>query len=267
MNFGSLSLDDGNLTLDDREAYEEAINDPIAARYVRKYVNGRELINGLDRWCLWLVDVQPKELRSSAFLRRRVEAVKEFRSRSKRKSTVEAAMTPWLFGENHQPMKKFFAIPVVFSSRREYATCDLLDAEVIAGQKLHTCVDSDGFVFAVAESAMFMVWQKAIGGRLKSDCQFSNTVVWNNLPLPKIRASLRDEIIAAGKMVLSVRTNYPGQSLADLYDPDYMPVDLRKAHEALDKVVDVAFGASKPCRSEEERLEVLFAQYLNMTID
>lgn len=112
---------------------------------------------------------------------------------------------------------------------------------------------------------MFMAWQKAVGGRLKSDPGFSNTVVWNTLPLPAVDDAMRTKIIEAGKAVLSARANHPGQSLADLYDPDYMPVDLRKAHEALDKVVDVAFGASNPCRSEDERLEVLFRRYREMT--
>ena len=264
VNFGSLSLDDGNLTLDSREDYEEAIADPIAAKYVRRYVNGRELINGIERWCLWLVDAQPSDLRNSPVLKRRVEAVKMFRGRSKRKATVEAAATPWLFGENHQPNEKYFAIPVVFSSRREYATCDLLDSSVIAGQKLHTCVDFDGFVFAVAESSMFMTWQKAVGGRLKSDCQFSNTIVWNNLPLPKLDDGTRQMIIGAGRGILHVRGEYPDQSLADLYDPLVMPASLRKAHQELDRVVDVAFGASKMCESNEERLQLLFDSYLRM---
>ena len=265
VNFGSLSLDGGNLTIDSREDYEEVMADPIAAKYVRRYVNGRELINGIDRWCLWLVDAQPSDLRNSSVLKHRVEAVKVFRSRSKRKATVEASVTPWLFGENHQPNGKYFAIPVVFSSRREYATCSLLDKSVIAGQKLHTCVDSDGFVFAVAESSKFMTWQKAVGGRLKSDCQFSNTIVWNNLPLPKLDDHTRQMIVNAGQGILRIRDNYPGQSLADLYDPLTMPADLRRAHCELDRVVDVAFGASKPCESNDDRLRVLFDSYLRMT--
>lgn len=267
VNFGSLSLDDGNLTLDTREEYDEAMADPIAAKYVRRYVNGRELINDIDRWCLWLVDVQPSDLRNSTVLKNRVEAVKTFRANRKRKATVEASLTPWLFGENHQPDATYFAIPVVFSSRREYATCDLLDKSVIAGQKLHTCIDTDGFVFSIAESSMFMTWQKAVGGRLKSDCQFSNTIVWNNLPLPKLDEDTRRAIASAGQAVLQARQNHDGQSLADLYDPLVMPADLRKAHRELDKVVDVAFGSPAPCASNDERLRVLFAGYARMTGD
>lgn len=265
VNFGSLSLDDGNLTIEGHDDYAKAMNDPIASRYVRKYVNGKELINDIDRWCLWLAEATPSDMRKSAFIRERVDKVKKFREASKRKATVEASKTPWLFGENHQPTGKFLAIPVVFSERREYATCALLPEEVIAGQKLHTCSDPNGINFSIAESSMFITWQKAIGGRLKSDCQFSNTVVWNNLPLPQLSDELRQEIIEAGRGIIDARAKHEGQSLADLYDPDFMPADLRKAHQRLDKVVDVAFGARKPCANNEERLQVLFDRYVEMT--
>ena len=147
----------------------------------------------------------------------------------------------------------------------EYAICDYYSPDIIAGDKVYTCSDLDGFNFAIVESSMFMTWQKAIGGRLESRCNFSNTVVWNNLPLPAISEELRGKVIAAGKAVLDARANYPGQSLADLYDPDYMPVDLRKAHQELDKVVDRAFGASKPCRTNDERVKILFNNYAQMT--
>ena len=265
VNFGSLSLDDGNLTIEGHDDYAKAMSDPIASRYVRKYVNGKELINDIDRWCLWLAEATPSDMRKSAFIRERVDKVKKFREVSKRKATVEASKTPWLFGENHQPAGKFLAIPVVFSERREYATCALLPEEVIAGQKLHTCSDPNGINFSIAESSMFITWQKAIGGRLKSDCQFSNTVVWNNLPLPQLSDELRQEIIEAGRGIIDVRAKHEGQSLADLYDPDFMPADLRKAHQRLDKVVDVAFGAKKPCANNDERLQVLFDRYVEMT--
>ena len=112
---------------------------------------------------------------------------------------------------------------------------------------------------------MFITWQKAIGGRLKSDCRFSNTVVWNNLPLPRLSDELRQEVIKAGRDIIDVRAEHEGSSLADLYDPDFMPADLRKAHQRLDKVVDVAFGAKKPCASNDERLQILFDQYVKMT--
>lgn len=264
-NFGSMPRDGGNLILDDRQAYEEAMSDAIAAKYVRPFRMGRELINGADRWCLWMVDVEPSDIRKSVFLSKRVNAVKAMREASSAASTRSMARTAWLFGQIAQPHDSYLAIPKVFSGRREYATCDWYTPDIIAGDMVYTCDDRDGFAFAVIESSMFMIWQQTVGGKLKSDCRFSNTVVWNTLPLPQIDDNLRTRIIACGQRILEARKAHSGQSLADLYDPDYMPIDLRKAHAALDKVVDVAFGTGHPCKSNDERLQTLFARYAEMT--
>lgn len=263
---GSQPTDGGNLILDGRKEYDRAMSDPIAAKYVRPFRMGRELINGTNRWCLWMPGVEPSEIKSSSFLRDRVDAVKETRLASRKAVTRGKAMTAWLFDENHQPSTRYLAIPAVFSGRREYATCDWYTSDIIAGNKIYTCADPDGLAFAVIESCMFMTWQKAIGGRLKSDPNFSNTVVWNNLPLPALDDETRTALIEAGRNVLVARANHPGQSLADLYDPDYMPTDLRAAHRELDKVADVAFGARKWLKDDDDaRLQVLFKSYTHMT--
>ena len=265
-NFGSMPLDGGNLLIETLEEHAEAMADPIAAKYVHPFRMGKELINNKERWCLWLVDAEPGEMKKSKFISDRVSACREYREKAtKTGAAYKNRLTPWLFGDNHQPAGKFLAIPAFFSGRREYATCDWYSPEIIAGNKIYTCDDPDGFNFAVLESSMFMTWQKAIGGRLKSDPGFSNTVVWNNLPLPRLSDELRQEIIEAGRSIIDVRAEHEGQSLADLYDPDFMPTDLRKAHQRLDKVVDVAFGAKKPCASNDERLQILFNRYVEMT--
>lgn len=265
--FGSMPLDGGHLLLDTRADYEEAMKDPIATKYVRPFRGSRELINGLERWCLWLVDAEPGEIRKTPFLRKRVEACKEYRESAK--PTGDAYKnrdTPWLFRDDHQPRESYVAIPRVFSGRREYATCDWCSPEIIAGDSCMTCVDPDGFNFAIIESRMFMAWQKGIGGRLKSDCRFSNTVAWNTLPLPEVDADLRGRIVEAGRAVLAARAAHAGQSLADLYDPDVMPVDLRRAHEALDRLVDCAFGADGWLRSDDDaRLRLLLRQYARLS--
>ena len=263
---GSQPTDGGNLILDNREEHDQAISDPIAAKYVRPFRGSRELINGIERWCLWLVDVEPAEIRNSAFLRRRVDAVREMRLASKKAPTRAKATTSWLFDENHQPTGRFLCLPKVFSGRREYATCLSLEPNVIVSDLCYTSPDPDGLAFAVIESRMFIVWQAAVGGRLKSDYRFSNTVVWNNLPLPALDDETRTALIEAGRNVLVARANHPGQSLADLYDPDYMPTDLRAAHRELDKVADVAFGARKWLKDDDDaRLQVLFKSYTRMT--
>ena len=266
-NFGSMPLDNGNLLIETPEGHAEAMADPIAAKYVHPFRMGKELINNKERWCLWLADAEPGDMRKSKFISRRVAACREYRENAtKTGDAYKNRSTPWLFRDNHQPAHNYLAIPAFFSGRREYATCDWYGPEIIAGNKIYTCDDPDGFNFAVMESAMFMTWQKAIGGRLKSDPGFSNTVVWNNLPLPQLSDELRQEIIEAGRGIIDVRTGHEGQSLADLYDPDYMPTDLRAAHRELDKIADVAFGARKWLKDDDDaRLQVLFKSYTHMT--
>ena len=266
-NRGSQPTDGGNLILDTKEEYDEAMADPVAAKYVRPFRMGREMINGIDRWCLWLTDAQPSDLRGSAFLRNRIEACRQYRYNAPQKGDAyKNRDTPWLFRDNLQPDVDYLAIPSVFSGRREYATCDYYSSSIIAGNKIYTSLDPDGFNFAIIESAMFMAWQKGIGGRLKSDCRFSNTLVWNTLPLPPVDDATRSAIIAAGKAVLAARANHPGSSLADLHDPTFMPADLRHAHQDLDKIVDTAFGARAWLRNDNDaRLQILFDDYVKLT--
>ena len=191
--------------------------------------------------------------------------MKASRAASTRDATQKLASTPHLFGENHQPSTRYLGIPRVFSESREFATCDYLEPVVIAGDKVYTCEDPDGFAFGVISSSMFITWQKTVGGRLKSDPSFSNTIVWNNLPLPEVTPELRQQIIEAGKGILAARALHPERSLADHYNPLAMDPELLKAHAALDKVVDKAFGATRVLKSNEERQAILFERYAEMT--
>lgn len=265
-NFGSMPLDNGNLPIETPEEYTEAMADPIAARYVHPIQGGKELIDGRKRWRLWLVDAEPGDMRKSKFIAQRVTACREYRENAtKTGDAYKNRSTPWLFRDNHQPAHDYLAIPKVSGERREYFPCKVSDPSVIASDLLFVIEDPEGLNFAIMESSMFMTWLKTVGGRLESRCRFSNTVVWNNLPLPQLSDELRREVIDAGRGVIDARAGHEGQSLADLYDPDFMPADLRKAHQRLDKVVDVAFGARKPCANNEERLQVLFDRYVEMT--
>lgn len=156
------------------------------------------------------------------------------------------------------------------SEARPFYTVAHLSADVIAGNKLYTAIDPDGFLFAIISSSMFITWQKAVGGRLKSDLNFSNTLVWNNLPLPPVDEKLRIDIIAAGQKILKVREALTDKheeavSLADLYNPLAMSPELLAAHRELDSLVDKAFGASRRCSSNIKRLEFLFARYAELT--
>ncbi|RJN32245.1 DNA methyltransferase [Nesterenkonia natronophila] len=263
---GSQPTDGGHLIVEPTD-YEQVSNDPVAAKYLRPFRMGRELVRGLDRWCLWMAgpDFDPQDLNRSKVLRERVTAVREKRLSSNKKATRESASTPHLFQENRQPGSNYVAIPRVVSGSRRYYTVKHLSPDIIAGDKVYTAEDPHGLLFGIISSSMFVTWQKAVGGRLKSDLSFSNTLVWNTLPLPGLETGSRQRIIEAGQGVLDARSQHPDRSLADAYNPLGMDPALLKAHNALDTVVDHAFGADRHCESKKEREEILFARYAEMT--
>ncbi len=266
VRFGSKPADGGNLIVE-AEDYPRFAADPIAAKYLRPFRMGREVVRGLDRWCLWMhtEDFDPRDIDLSPILKERVRACATFRQGSKKKATVLGAQTAHLFQENHQPSEPYVAIPRVVSETRPFYTAAHLSEDVIAGDQLYTALDPDGFLFAIISSSMFITWQRAVGGHMKSDLRFSNKIVWNTLPLPAVSDKQRAEIIAAGQGVLDARAEQPGVSLADMYNPLAMAPSLLKAHRALDRAVDRAFGAKKPLETNEERLALLFKRYQEMT--
>ena len=260
---GSQPTDNGYLIVEP-EDYDSVMADPIAAKYVRPFRMGRELIHGKDRWCLWLVDATSEEIAASSILSERTAAVRQFRLNSRKVPTQRKAETPHLFDENHQPVTSFVALPAVFSEGRKWATVAHLTPDVIAGNKLYLVVDPDGFAFAIISSLMFMTWQKMIGGRLESRPNFSNTVVWNNLPLPQVSARERERIAEAGRALSDGRLVTGETSLAAMYEQTPLNEALLKAHENLDQVVDEAFGGSNEMTQEEREL-LLINLYLDMT--
>lgn len=268
--FGSKPVDGGNLIVE-VEDYPVVAADPMAARYLRPFVGAKELVQGLERWCLWLDDASEEEIASSPVLSARVEAVAHMRMQSTKKATQELAQTPHLFGEMRQPLEAYVCIPSVVSEKRPFFTVKHFSPETITSNLAFTAIDPDGFLFALLSSSMLITWQRAIGGQLESRLRFSNTVVWNNLPLPQISEEQRRKVIAAGRKVLAAREAIEERagepvSLADMYASlASMDPALRAAHDELDSAVDVAFGASRRCSSDEARLKILFERYQELT--
>lgn len=267
---GSQPTDGGNLIVE-VEDYPVVAADPVAARYLRPFVGAKELVQGLERWCLWLEDASEEKIASSPVLSARVEGVVHMRVQSTKKVTQELAQTPHLFGEMRQPLDPYVCIPRVVSANRPIFTVKRFSADTIASDATFTALDPDGFLFALISSSMFIIWQRTVGGQLKSDLRFSNTVVWNNLPLPQISEDQRRKVIAAGRKVLAAREAIEERagepvSLADMYASlATMDPALRAAHDELDSAVDVAFGASRRCSSDAKRLEILFERYQELT--
>ena len=267
---GSQPTDGGNLIVE-VEDYPVVAADPVAARYLRPFVGAKELVQGLERWCLWLEDASEEEIASSPVLSARVEAVAHMRMQSTKKATQALAQTPHLFGEMRQPLEAYVCIPSVVSANRPIFTVKRFSADTIASNATFTALDPDGFLFALISSSMFIIWQRTVGGQLKSDLRFANTVVWNNLPLPQISEEQRRKVIAAGRKVLAAREAIEERagepvSLADMYASlAAMDPALRAAHDELDSAVDIAFGASRRCASDAKRLEILFERYQELT--
>ncbi|WP_314929438.1 DNA methyltransferase [Rothia mucilaginosa] len=267
---GSQPTDGGNLIVE-VEDYPVVAADPVAARYLRPFVGAKELIQGLERWCLWLEDASEEEIASSPVLSARVEGVVHMRVQSTKKATQELAQTPHLFGEMRQPLDPYVCIPSVVSANRPFFTVKHFSPETITSNLAFTAIDPDGFLFALLSSSMLITWQRTVGGQLKSDLRFSNTVVWNNLPLPQISEEQRRKVIAAGRKVLAAREAIEERAgepvpLADMYASlATMDPALRAAHDELDSAVDVAFGATRRCSSDAKRLEILFERYQELT--
>ncbi|MGV2953360.1 class I SAM-dependent DNA methyltransferase [Glutamicibacter sp. AGC46] len=260
--YGSKPTDDGNLIVEP-EDYAEVMADSVAAKYVHRYIGAKELLHNLDRWCLWLEGMEPRDLERSPILKKRVAAVRDFRQASKAASTREYPYHH-LFRQLAKQDTSYVCVPRHVSETRSYFTVARYSEDVIAGDANFTIQDPDGLQFAVMSSGMFIAWQKAIGGRIKSDLRFASTLTWYTFPFPALNDKQREEIIAAGQQVLEARALHSERSLAEHYNPLAMSPELLEAHTALDDVVDRAFGATNTLDSDEDRQRALFAAYERM---
>lgn len=276
ISYGSMMIDKDRKSGDEsgliltREHKDSLIAEtPALAPYIRVLYGGEEFLNGTERWCLWLVDAPPNLVRASPLLHERIETVRRFRSESKRPQTQELARTPTLFGEIRQPSTPYLFIPKVSSERRTYIPIGFLPPEIIASGSALVVADATEYHFSILSSAMHNAWMRSVAGRMKSDFQYSNNIVYNNFPWPVTEnAKQRSAVQLAAKAVLAAREPFlppKGTStLADLYDPLTTPPALAKAHSVLDRAVDRCYR-SEPFRSDRERVEHLFALYERLT--
>jgi len=261
--FGSMANDGGHLFITDEE-HAHLKDDAIVSKYLRLFVGARELIHGTDRWCLWLADAEPSDIAQSEFLRQRIKAVRTHRESSNRAATRALADTPQLFGERRHQDVTHLAIPRHVSETRKYWTAQLVAPEIIVGDANFMIEDPDGFAFAAISSSAFIAWQRAVGGRIKSDLRFSSTLTWNTFPLPALTEKQRIAIVDGGRAVIQARELHPHRSLADHYNPLAMSPDLLRAHRELDTAVDKALGL-RGSVGEADRLRALFASYEKLT--
>lgn len=258
---GSMPNDSGNLILSPEEKSELLTRYPIAAKFIRRLVGAREYIRNQERWCLWLIGANPKELRNIPDIMNRVNNVRVFRAKSTRAATRKLAAFPTRFGEVRQPKCNYIITPVTSSENREYIPMGMMTKDVIATNLCNIIPVDDLFVLGAIMSKMCMTWVKYVCGRLKSDYRFTKDNVYNNYPFPKnVSDKHKKRVEKAAQKVLDVRADYPDSSLADLYDPLTMPPDLVKAHQQLDKAVDLCYRP-QAFVNERNRIEFLFELY------
>ncbi len=264
MSFGNMPLDGGNLLLSDDEKSELIHKEPLSEKYLLPLISAYEFLNGKTRWCLWLVDAQPQDLKKMPEVLKRIDAVKEFRLSSVAPSTRKFADTPGLFRDRNRP-DTFIVVPRVSSENRPYIPFGFFDKNSIVSDTCMSIPNGTIFHFGILMSKMHMAWVKTTCGRLESRYRYSKDIVYNNFPWPENTTDKQKEAIdIAAQKVLDVRAEFLNSSLADLYDPLTMPPVLVKAHNELDKVVDLAYRP-QPFTTDANRMEFLFELYEKYT--
>lgn len=257
---GSQPIDGGHLIFDVHERRDFLEKEPDAKRWMRRYIGAEDFINGGSRWILCLQDAPADALRQLPLVRERLKRVRAYRLESARASTLAIANQPTRFNVEFLPKSPCLILPEVSSERRDYIPVGWLKPDQVPSNKLRILPDASLYIFGIITSAMHMAWLRGVGGRLESRYQYGIGVVYNTFPWPDATGRQQDRVAELAQAVLDARVEHPTSSLADLYDPDTMPGNLRKAHAALDRAVDRLYRAA-PFESDRDRVEHLFGRY------
>ena len=265
---GNAAIDDGNFIFNsDTEVEEFKTNYPEQSYLVRKFIGSDELINNYHRYCLWLKDAKPTDIKNNPDIKSRVERIRTFRENSPKTATRKWAETPTLFMEDRQPKSDYLMIPVVSSEFRRYIPIGFLSKEIIANYSSFILPNATIFEFGIISSLMHNIWIQNICGKLEGRIRYSNTLGYNNFPFPENPTEKQIKAIEEkAQTIINIRNEYNSNSLAELYDQSSMPPNLKKAHNELDKAVDLAYR-SQPYISEAKRMEYLFELYEKYTAD
>lgn len=264
MIYGNKPTEGGNLIIE-AEDYEKFIEkEPLAKKYIRPLLGSEEFINNKKRYCLWLVNCPPNELRKMKTVYKRVQAVKEFRLKSQKAQTRKDAETPALFQEIRQPETDYILVPCHSGESRKYIPFGFVKADVISTNANLIIPNAGLYEFGILTSSVHMAWAKTVCGYLGTSYRYSASIVYNNFVWCTATAEQRKKIEFTAQKILDVRKKYPQASLADLYDETAMPSDLRRAHAANDAAVMAAYGF-KAEMTEAEIVGELFKLYLKLT--
>lgn len=269
--YGSMPIDDGYLILDDDDVKNILTSNPECCEAIRKYIGGYELINNKVRYCLWLDGVKPSIYNKCKFIMDRIEMNRLFRLSSKRSATKKLAEYPQLFGEIRQPDTEMLVIPKVSSEKRRYLPVAMIKPDIIVNGSALIMPNANHYLFGILNSNIHNEWMRTVAGRMKSDYQYSASIVYNNFPFPKITEHHRKSIEQTAQNILEARKQYKEWSLAELYNELTMPPELRKAHQANDRAVMEAYGFIKKVNgkatwySPSECVAALMKMYQELT--
>ena len=266
MNFGNQPRDGGYFVLSSEERDMMVQQEPSLERWIRPYIGAEEFIKQKSRYCLWLRDAQPADIKQSKILYERVQSVREFRLASSAKTTQGYAKVPQLFAQITQPEDQdYLLVPSVSSERRRYVPIGFMKADVISSNAVQIIPNATLYHFGVLTSNVHMAWMRVVCGRLKSDYRYSKEQVYNTFPWPTPTEEQVARIEQTAQTILVVRAKYSGSSLADLYDEVTMPAELRKAHQDNDRAVMAAYGFNVKTMTESQCVAELFKLYQRLT--
>ncbi len=263
MTRGNKSTDGGNLLLTRVEKDDLLYNYPEAEQFIRKTIGSYEFLNIQEQWCLWLDENTYKEAKKIQPINDRIEAVKTFRLSSKKLATQKFAEKPYRYTGARHIESNSIIIPRVSSERREYIPIGFLNADIIVKDSAYAIYNADILLFGIITSKMHMTWVRAVAERLKSDYRYSSNLCYNSFPFPSITDNQKEEITELVFNIIEAREDEPDKTLAQLYDPNKMPVELKEAHHQLDLAIEKCYR-NKPFKNDEERLEYLFRLYEEM---
>ncbi|GAA4784054.1 DNA methyltransferase [Microbacterium gilvum] len=266
MVLGSMPKDGGHLILDAAERSRAVEMDPESDKYLKQYVGSAEFINDIQRFCVWVSDAELTSAKQIGPIATRLDAVAEWRDGRDEAGVRAFAAFPNRFKQVAYKATESIIVPRVSSARREYVPIGYLGENAVISDAANAVYNAEPWIFALLTSQIHMAWLAAVGGRMKTDYRYGAYIVYNNFPVPPLSDAVKEKLTVAALRVLDVREYHCEQTLAELYDPDKMPDDLREAHAAVDTLVDSIYS-KKPYETDEQRLSDLFAMYERMTAE
>ena len=263
--YGSKPVDEGHFFFTDEQKIDFLKQEPQAGKFIKRVASNKEFLYNIPRWCLWLKDTNPSELRTMPLVMERIRLVKQFRLKSKKEKTrVEDSQRATEFAEIRQPDSDYIVIPLHTSANRKYIPFGFCNSDWIIHNSCSFIPNASLYDFGMLSSKMHLTWLKCVGGRIGNEFRYSPTLVYNTFPFPELsgKTKIKYNKLISNKVqvILSIRATYKNSTLADLYDVDVMPKDLYDAHVALDKIVDAAF-TKKKFKTHSERVKYLLDEY------